>query len=187
MVPTAGGQYHWVSILAPSSMKKFLSYITGLYTTSISMHYTITLLISNRLDDDRRVDLCCNCNSFVLQWSYSTSRCAQLPILCSYRMAEHPDIWSSITARVRYQCLHGANFTNAGNLCFDNSYRWVCSYHGTFDIFGAAWQCPSPIHDLLKQRRVELGVSVFLHWAKWKCSRFYRLVFNNTFIYWMDS
>lgn len=29
MVPTASGQYHWVSILAPASSKKFLSYITG--------------------------------------------------------------------------------------------------------------------------------------------------------------
>ena len=28
-VPTAGGQYHWVSILAPRSQRKFLSYIIG--------------------------------------------------------------------------------------------------------------------------------------------------------------
>lgn len=28
-VPTAGGQYHWVSLLAPRSSKKFFSYITG--------------------------------------------------------------------------------------------------------------------------------------------------------------
>jgi choline transport protein len=27
--PTAGGQYHWVAMLAPPSSKKFLSYITG--------------------------------------------------------------------------------------------------------------------------------------------------------------
>lgn len=27
--PTAGGQYHWVSMLAPSRSQKFLSYITG--------------------------------------------------------------------------------------------------------------------------------------------------------------
>ena len=29
MIPTAGGQYHWVSILAPRQSKKFLSYVTG--------------------------------------------------------------------------------------------------------------------------------------------------------------
>jgi len=29
MIPTSGGQYHWVSILAPESVKKPLSYITG--------------------------------------------------------------------------------------------------------------------------------------------------------------
>jgi amino acid permease len=29
-VPTAGGQYHWVSLLAPRSNKKFFSYITGM-------------------------------------------------------------------------------------------------------------------------------------------------------------
>lgn len=29
MMPSAGGQYHWTSILAPRSAKKFLSYITG--------------------------------------------------------------------------------------------------------------------------------------------------------------
>ena len=32
MVPTAGGQYHWVSILAPDSMKRFVSYVTGMRT-----------------------------------------------------------------------------------------------------------------------------------------------------------
>jgi amino acid transporter len=29
MAPTSGGQYHWVSMLAPRSSAKFLSYITG--------------------------------------------------------------------------------------------------------------------------------------------------------------
>jgi choline transport protein len=29
-VPTAGGQYHWVSLLAPRSNKRFFSYITGI-------------------------------------------------------------------------------------------------------------------------------------------------------------
>jgi choline transport protein len=28
-VPTAGGQYHWVSLLAPQSSNKFFSYVTG--------------------------------------------------------------------------------------------------------------------------------------------------------------
>ncbi|KAE9362924.1 amino acid transporter [Stipitochalara longipes BDJ] len=32
MMPLAGGQYHWVSILAPPSSAKFLSYITGWLT-----------------------------------------------------------------------------------------------------------------------------------------------------------
>lgn len=32
MIPTAGGQYHWVSLLAPPSSKKFFSYITGWLT-----------------------------------------------------------------------------------------------------------------------------------------------------------
>ena len=27
--PTAGGQYHWVSMLAPHSSRKFFSYVTG--------------------------------------------------------------------------------------------------------------------------------------------------------------
>ncbi|KAF2637584.1 amino acid transporter [Massarina eburnea CBS 473.64] len=31
-IPTAGGQYHWVSLLAPRSSKKFFSYITGWLT-----------------------------------------------------------------------------------------------------------------------------------------------------------
>ncbi|CAO2652761.1 Nn.00g021720.m01.CDS01 [Neocucurbitaria sp. VM-36] len=31
-VPTAGGQYHWVSLLAPRSNKKFFSYVTGWLT-----------------------------------------------------------------------------------------------------------------------------------------------------------
>lgn len=32
MAPTAGGQYHWVSMLAPHSSRKFFSYITGWLT-----------------------------------------------------------------------------------------------------------------------------------------------------------
>lgn len=31
-VPTAGGQYHWVSLLAPRSNKRLFSYITGMWT-----------------------------------------------------------------------------------------------------------------------------------------------------------
>ncbi|PVH98102.1 amino acid transporter [Periconia macrospinosa] len=31
-IPTAGGQYHWVSLLAPRSSKRFFSYITGWLT-----------------------------------------------------------------------------------------------------------------------------------------------------------
>lgn len=29
MAPTSGGQYHWVSMLAPPSSRKFLGYLTG--------------------------------------------------------------------------------------------------------------------------------------------------------------
>lgn len=32
IAPTSGGQYHWVSMLAPPSISKFLSYITGWLT-----------------------------------------------------------------------------------------------------------------------------------------------------------
>ncbi|KAM0123718.1 hypothetical protein ACHAO1_011231, partial [Botrytis cinerea] len=32
MAPTSGGQYHWVSMLAPPSCAKFLSYLTGWLT-----------------------------------------------------------------------------------------------------------------------------------------------------------
>ncbi|KAI1657192.1 putative GABA permease [Daldinia decipiens] len=32
MAPTAGGQYHWVAMLAPESSRRFLSYITGWVT-----------------------------------------------------------------------------------------------------------------------------------------------------------
>ncbi|KAF3765732.1 amino acid transporter [Cryphonectria parasitica EP155] len=32
MAPTAGGQYHWVAMLAPDSSRRFLSYITGWIT-----------------------------------------------------------------------------------------------------------------------------------------------------------
>ncbi|MCJ1354574.1 MAG: hypothetical protein MMC33_004563 [Icmadophila ericetorum] len=34
MAPTSGGQYHWVSMMAPPKYQKFLSYITGWLTVS---------------------------------------------------------------------------------------------------------------------------------------------------------
>ncbi|KAG9228437.1 amino acid transporter-like protein [Amylocarpus encephaloides] len=34
MAPTSGGQYHWVSILAPTSWQKFASYVTGWLTVA---------------------------------------------------------------------------------------------------------------------------------------------------------
>ncbi|EPE32956.1 GABA permease, putative [Glarea lozoyensis ATCC 20868] len=37
MAPTSGGQYHWVSMLAPPSCAKFLSYITGWLTGLIAL------------------------------------------------------------------------------------------------------------------------------------------------------
>lgn len=40
MAPTAGGQYHWVSMLAPKSTRKFLGYITG-WTTVLAWVATV--------------------------------------------------------------------------------------------------------------------------------------------------
>lgn len=34
MAPTSGGQYHWVSMLAPPSSRRFLSYLTGWLTVA---------------------------------------------------------------------------------------------------------------------------------------------------------
>lgn len=34
MAPTSAGQYHWVSMLAPSSSRKFLGYMTGWLTVA---------------------------------------------------------------------------------------------------------------------------------------------------------
>lgn len=34
MAPTSGGQYHWVAMLAPPSVSKFLSYMTGWLTVA---------------------------------------------------------------------------------------------------------------------------------------------------------
>lgn len=35
MMPTAGGQYHWIGVLAPDSCKRFLSYVAGKVLTSL--------------------------------------------------------------------------------------------------------------------------------------------------------
>ena len=51
--PTAGGQYHWVAMLAPPSCRKFLSYITGeRYTVEMG---EMKKLISGRLVDNLRM------------------------------------------------------------------------------------------------------------------------------------
>jgi hypothetical protein len=39
-MPLSGGQYHWVSILAPARWAKFLSYITGISNPLDSMVLT---------------------------------------------------------------------------------------------------------------------------------------------------
>ncbi|CAD6571500.1 MAG: hypothetical protein ASARMPRED_004616 [Alectoria sarmentosa] len=39
--PTAGGQYHWVSMLAPTSSRRFLSYLTG-WMTALAWQSAIT-------------------------------------------------------------------------------------------------------------------------------------------------
>lgn len=36
VVPTAGGQYHWVFLLAPKSSRKILSYVTGMSTPELT-------------------------------------------------------------------------------------------------------------------------------------------------------
>jgi hypothetical protein len=43
-MPLSGGQYHWVSILAPSRCAKFLSYITGMNTWEISEYSLLTMI-----------------------------------------------------------------------------------------------------------------------------------------------
>lgn len=43
MAPTSGGQYHWVSMLAPEKYKVFLSWITGMtYSFSFSPSIYLT-------------------------------------------------------------------------------------------------------------------------------------------------
>lgn len=44
MMPTAGGQYHWVSVLAPRSTKRFLSYTTGKSEALYSLKFPLTML-----------------------------------------------------------------------------------------------------------------------------------------------
>lgn len=41
--PTAGGQYHWVSMLAPRSSRKFFSYVTGSQPRSLFCRQSLTL------------------------------------------------------------------------------------------------------------------------------------------------
>lgn len=38
-IPTAGGQYHWVSLLAPRSSKRFFSYITGMSSSLLQTKF----------------------------------------------------------------------------------------------------------------------------------------------------
>ena len=40
--PTAGGQYHWVSILVPKSCRRFLSYLIGRVDPKLACHVTDT-------------------------------------------------------------------------------------------------------------------------------------------------
>lgn len=52
--PTAGGQYYWVSILAPETSRNFLSYITGTLVNSLSQDSSpasgdICCFLSNQL------------------------------------------------------------------------------------------------------------------------------------------
>lgn len=42
MIPTAGGQYHWVSVLAPKSAKRSLSYLAG-----TSFDYSTGILVTS--------------------------------------------------------------------------------------------------------------------------------------------
>jgi choline transport protein len=51
MAPVSGGQYHWVSMLAPTSIHKFLSYTTGWLTicgwqgnTAVSVYYSSSMI-----------------------------------------------------------------------------------------------------------------------------------------------
>ncbi|KAF1995268.1 amino acid transporter [Amniculicola lignicola CBS 123094] len=63
-IPTAGGQYHWVSLLAPRSSKKFFSYITGWLTVigwvaaltavcGFVSDLTLALVVDNHVDFHR--------------------------------------------------------------------------------------------------------------------------------------
>jgi hypothetical protein len=36
--PTAGGQYHWVSVFAPPKYRKILSFLVGMFL-SLVLHY----------------------------------------------------------------------------------------------------------------------------------------------------
>ncbi|KAF2734354.1 amino acid transporter [Polyplosphaeria fusca] len=55
MAPTAGGQYHWVAMMAPKSCRNFLSYLTGWLTTvawqasSVMTAYLVSTIIQGMI------------------------------------------------------------------------------------------------------------------------------------------
>jgi hypothetical protein len=79
MAPTSAGQYHWVYMLAPRSMRKLLSYLTGTFCILADSATKLTLET-----DCRMVNTCCLAIHGSNVWclvrnSHPRPSCAQLP------------------------------------------------------------------------------------------------------------
>jgi hypothetical protein len=85
MIPTAGGQYHWVSLLAPASSRKFLSYITGQSGwDGICLYRSIAdEADGGRVDNGHRMGCRHNGYSFLRELSYPGSNGPKLRIRAS--------------------------------------------------------------------------------------------------------
>ena len=73
MIPTAGGQYHWISILAPEPCKRFLSYITGKFQASAHLKFSYMA----RLDYCHRLGSWNDRNRFLRELTLASSHSPQ--------------------------------------------------------------------------------------------------------------
>jgi hypothetical protein len=134
-MPLSGGQYHWVSILAPARWAKFLSYITGISNPLDSM--VLTDHIARMGDCHRLASWSSECR-FPSCFNDSSLSHSQLSELQSDSLARNLDILRSYRLHRLYQHLPGAMATE------DRRHDPVSAYPGILcHINTACVPCPS--------------------------------------------
>ena len=161
--PTAGGQYHWVFMLAPKPAKKFLSYITG--ARKVFSLYPKKSTDWERLAHCPRVAVSGRIRWLSLWFTNTRSPHPQLPAICAPTMAWDVVVLGYYLGHCirQYRRQYAASEDRRGHIHATCS--WIPRHSYCVVIYGPSQYGVGSVYTIPQRRKLEYARSIIHDWA----------------------